>query len=99
MRITDRQRKIIHDTALQAFGPQASVRLFGSRIDGHGKGGDIDLLVECPSSVEDPGLAAARMAARIQFRLGERKIDILYTWPGCRHSPAHQAAMEQGIVL
>jgi len=99
MRLTDHQRKIIRDVALQTFGPQACVRLFGSRIDDHKKGGDIDLLVECPTPVEDAGLAAARMAARIQFQLGERKIDILYTWPGRLQSPVHRVALSQGIAL
>ncbi|VFM97834.1 MAG: Nucleotidyltransferase domain-containing protein [Candidatus Kentron sp. G] len=99
MRLSERQRTVIRDAAAQTFGPQARVRLFGSRLDDDKKGGDIDLLVECPAPVEEPGMAAARMAARIQFRLGERKIDVLYTWPGCHQSPVHRAALGRGIVL
>nr|VFK50858.1 MAG: hypothetical protein BECKTC1821D_GA0114238_11206 [Candidatus Kentron sp. TC]VFK64034.1 MAG: hypothetical protein BECKTC1821F_GA0114240_11135 [Candidatus Kentron sp. TC] len=99
MRLTDRQRRVIRDAARQAFGPGASVRLFGSRLDDSRKGGDIDLLVETPTLVEDAGLAAARMSARIQMQLGERKIDILYLSPDCSPSPIHRAALERGIRL
>nr|VFJ56370.1 MAG: Nucleotidyltransferase domain-containing protein [Candidatus Kentron sp. FW] len=99
MRLTERQQKTIRDAAVEIFGSKTKVRLFGSRLDDHKKGGDIDLLVECSSPMENPGLAAARMAAKIQFQLGERKIDILYTWPGHRASPIHEAAGRQGILL
>ena len=60
------------------------------------KGGDIDLLMECWAPVDNAGLAAARLAARIQMRIGECKIDVLYAWPGMVLSPAHRAALEQG---
>lgn len=99
MRLTERQRQVIIDAARQIFGPEAKVRLFGSRIDDQKKGGDIDLLIECPAPIENAGLAAARMAAKIQRQLGERKIDILYTWPGLEQSPAHRAALSMGIEL
>ncbi|MBT8420813.1 MAG: nucleotidyltransferase domain-containing protein [Gammaproteobacteria bacterium] len=99
MRLTERQKKTIHDAALQTFGPEAVVRLFGSRLDDHKKGGDIDLLVESPGLVENAGLIAARMSAKIQMQLGERKIDILYTWPGCPQSPVHRSALREGVVL
>jgi len=39
------------------------------------------------------------MAAKIQMQLGERKVDVLYTWPGFAPSPAHQAALTQGEQL
>lgn len=99
MRLTERQRTIIRDCAVQTFGPETSVRLFGSRLDDHKKGGDIDLLVESPGLVENAGLTAARMSARIQMQLGERRIDILYTWPGYPQSPVHRSALREGVVL
>nr|VFK14464.1 MAG: hypothetical protein BECKLPF1236B_GA0070989_10623 [Candidatus Kentron sp. LPFa] len=98
MRLTERQRTTIRDCGLRTFGSEAKVRLFGSRLDAHKKGGDIDLL-ECPTPVENAGLVAARMSAKIQMQLGERKIDILYTWPGRLQSPVHEAARREGIVL
>lgn len=99
MRLTERQRQVIHDAAVQVFGPEAKVRLFGSRLDDRLKGGDIDLLVECPAPVENAGLAAARMAAKIQIQLGQRAVDVLYTWPGLEHSCAHRVALAEGEQL
>lgn len=99
MRLTERQRQIIYSAALQVFGSEAKVRLFGSRLDDTKQGGDIDLLVECPAPIEEAGLAAARVAAKIQLQLGQRKVDILYTWPGLEQSPAHRAALAQGEEL
>nr|VFK66310.1 MAG: hypothetical protein BECKUNK1418G_GA0071005_10875 [Candidatus Kentron sp. UNK]VFK71941.1 MAG: hypothetical protein BECKUNK1418H_GA0071006_10885 [Candidatus Kentron sp. UNK] len=99
MRLAERQRTTIRDCGLRTFGSEAKVRLFGSRLDARKKGGDIDLLVECPMPVENAGLVTARMLAKIQMQLGERKIDILYTWPGRLQSPAHEAARREGIVL
>ena len=99
MRLTETERKAIDEAVLQAFGPEAKVRLFGSRLDDGRKGGDIDLLVECPRPIENAGLAAARMAAKIQIRLGQRKVDVLYTWPGLAQSPAHRTALAEGKEL
>jgi predicted nucleotidyltransferase len=99
MRLTQRQQRVINDAAAQTFGPDAKVILFGSRLDDQKRGGDIDLLVECPRPVANAGIIAARMAAKIQMQLGERKVDVLYTWPGFAPSPAHQAALTQGEQL
>jgi predicted nucleotidyltransferase len=99
MRLTQRQQRVINDAAAKTFGPDAKVILFGSRLDDQKRGGDIDLLVECPAPVENAGMAAARMAAKIQMQLGERKVDVLYTWPGFPASAVHQAALAQGQPL
>ena len=99
MRLTQQQQRVINDAAAQSFGPDAKVILFGSRLDDQKRGGDIDLLVECPGPIANAGMAAARMAAKIQMQLGERKVDVLYTRPGCTHSPAHQAALTKGQRL
>jgi hypothetical protein len=75
------------------------VRLFGARLDDRARGGDIDLLVECPAEIENPALRAARFAARIQMRLGEQNIDVLTVCPDTPLSPAHRAALAEGIEL
>ncbi len=99
MRLTEQQKKVICDSVAEVFGGKCKARLFGSRLDDQAKGGDIDLLMECCEPVDNAGLAAARLAARIQMRIGERKIDVLYAWPGMTLSPAHRAALEQGKEL
>jgi len=99
MRITAKERQAIREATADIFGPDAKVRLFGSRVDDAARGGDLDLLVECPRPIESSGALAARLSARIQMRIGERAVDVLCTWPGMNQSPVHRAAAEQGVLL
>ncbi|MEK6749725.1 MAG: nucleotidyltransferase domain-containing protein [Pseudomonadota bacterium] len=99
MRLSPQARQIIRNTSREVFGEAATVKLFGSRIDDSLKGGDIDLLIECPESVEEVGLKTARLAARLQRQLGDQKIDVLCIWPGSPLSPAHKDAIKTGIAL
>jgi predicted nucleotidyltransferase len=99
MRLTKRQIEAIHNATREVFGSRARVKLFGSRVDDDARGGDIDLLIECPEPIENAGVFAARLAAKIQMRIGERKIDVLYVWPGMKQLPVHRAALEQGVDL
>lgn len=99
MRLSLQARQIIRITASEVFGETATVKLFGSRTDDRQKGGDIDLLVECPAPIEEVGLKTARFVARLQRQLGEQKIDVLCVWPGLALSPAHNDAIKTGIAL
>ena len=99
MRLTDNQTQIIRDTARELFGPGARVRLFGSRLDDQARGGDIDLLLELPEAPDNAPAAAARFAARLQRRLGDRRIDVVVKAPGLARQPIHEAAEAEGVVL
>jgi hypothetical protein len=69
--------RIIREEVERAFGAHASVRLFGSRVDDHYRGGDIDLYIEAngtPAELLDREL---RLHARLQQRLGEQRIDLI----------------------
>ena len=46
MRLTPEQVTIIKKAGAETFGDSARVWLFGSRVDDHKRGGDIDLLIE-----------------------------------------------------
>lgn len=46
MRLTAAQTQVILHCIRQQFGADASVMLFGSRLDDAARGGDVDLLVE-----------------------------------------------------
>ena len=48
MRLSASQIETIRDAAQQNFGAEASVWLFGSRVDDTKRGGDVDLYVESP---------------------------------------------------
>ncbi len=66
----------IKETAAEAFGPGTRVILFGSRVDPHKKGGDIDLYIipACRDHLLDRQL---RFLARLKLRIGDRKIDVV----------------------
>ncbi len=75
MRLTDEQISIIRRLARELGGPQARVRVFGSRLDDSTRGGDLDLMLELDSAVEHPAMLAARMSAQVSRALGGRKND------------------------
>lgn len=50
MRLSEAQRQAVVQAVAQACGPQARVRLFGSRLDDALRGGDVDRLVIGPQT-------------------------------------------------
>lgn len=48
MRLSSHQSQLICKQIHQYLGDSAAIWLFGSRIDDHKKGGDVDLYVEAP---------------------------------------------------
>lgn len=99
MRLTPTASNIIRAETQAIFGAQARVRLFGSRVDDHQRGGDIDLLVELPEPQLDARRKSLTLAARLQIRLGDQRIDVLVTDPETPLQPIHQQAMATGVPL
>lgn len=58
MRLSKQQTDIIIREAKDIFGPDACVKLFGSRMDDNKRGGDIDLLIELPHPLPNQCLPA-----------------------------------------
>jgi len=98
MRLSQQYIDIIINIARHQFGSDASVWLFGSRLDDARRGGDIDLLVEVRHPVENKPREAARFAAAIQWRLGDQKIDVIID-DGSHHQPIHDVARQNGKEL
>lgn len=99
MRLTPAQIALIKSAATGLAGPEAHVRLFGSRLDDKARGGDVDLLLELPHPVDHPALLAARLAARISRALGGRKVDVLLRAPNLQPRPIHEIALREGRLL
>lgn len=106
MRLTPEQSEIIRQATATAFGADARVWLFGSRVDDRKRGGDIDLLVQPAASGgeadKDPATATLtrklRLLGLLERQLGERKIDVIIETPGDTR-PIVQIAHATGIQL
>ena len=99
MRLNPDQSRAIVAATRDLAGADARVRLFGSRLNDDDRGGDIDLLVECPQPVARPVWPAAQIVARLQRLLGERRIDVLVVDPTTALQPVHRVAQAEGVVL
>ena len=99
MRLTPKEQTTIRETVSALAGPGSRVRLFGSRVDDLARGGDIDLLVEVDHAIAQPTLFSARIGARLQQALGDRRIDVVLAAPNLREQPIHRVARETGVSL
>jgi predicted nucleotidyltransferase len=99
MRLTAAETSKIRETVCAVTGPRTRVHLFGSRTDDSAKGGDIDLLVEIDHSVDSPVLLGARIGARLQAALGERRIDVVLAAPNVAEQTIHRVARATGVEL
>ena len=100
MRLTESQVALIKSAAAEVFGKQAQVWLFGSRVDDTRRGGDIDLYIELPPTLENHRQTLeTRFWTRLQNNLGERKIDVLTHVQGTPLRPVDQQARATGICL
>lgn len=75
------------------------MRVFGSRLDDAVNGGDLDLMLELPESVDNPALMAAQMAAQVSRAMHGRKVDILVSAPNLMRLPIHDMAFKEGELL
>lgn len=99
MRLSTHTQKIIRDTVREIFGSEASVSVFGSRIDDAARGGDIDLLIQSKTPIEQRERKALQLVARLQIRLGDQPIDVLVLDPETARQPVHEEALRTGVRL
>lgn len=98
MRISDKEKNLIVNAALNCFGTGTVVWLFGSRADDQKNGGDIDIYIETDESSE-------LVARRIRFKsglhdqMGEQKIDVVVHQRKMPLQPIHEIARSTGIQL
>jgi predicted nucleotidyltransferase len=99
MRLTSEQARTIRETVDVMFGPDTRVTLFGSRTDDSARGGDIDLFIEAAHPVVNRAAMASRLAAQLQLKLGDQRIDIVLTDRFTASQPIHDRARDQGVLL
>ena len=98
MRLDPEELKAIKAAAAYAFGPGATVRLFGSRADDRRKGGDIDLHVEVDPSV-DAWRAKCRFEDNLFARIEHQRVDVIVRKRGQAERGIDLIARRDGITL
>ena len=88
----------IKAAAREAFGPDVVVRLFGSRVHDHLKGGDIDLHIEILAAIPDYRIHG-RFLDAIELVTDGRKVDTIFSVRGTNPSGMEQIAYRDGVVL
>jgi predicted nucleotidyltransferase len=99
MRLNQDQVQAIKRTAQTVLGDGARVTLFGSRTDDSRRGGDIDLLFEAPSRLDNKVAVQGQLYVALIRQLGDRKIDVLLKDPSTPEAPVMRTAREKGILL
>lgn len=79
MRITPAEKQAFIEVIGKYINEPAELRLFGSRVDDHKKGGDIDLIIMVTSNKTAENLMyyKYKILSEIKTIIGEQKIDLL----------------------
>jgi predicted nucleotidyltransferase len=98
MRLEPGEIEAIRQAARAVFGARTTVRVFGSRVQDHLRGGDLDLYLEV-----EPGQATLtnEMTFRglIERPLDELKVDVVLHERGRPLGPIDQIARRDGVLL
>ena len=95
MRLSTSQIETIREAARKNFGAEASVWLFGSRVDDTKRGGDVDLYVE--TAQKHTLLSALRCKIALEDSL-DLHVDLIVKEHG-KDKPIYRLAKTQGIQL
>ncbi len=99
MRLAPDQIQTIRTCVASLAGDSARVWLFGSRVRDDERGGDVDLLLEIDTAVEEPAQLSARLAVHVSRCMDGRKVDVLIKAPNLLHLPIHTMALAEGVRL
>ncbi|GAB6072718.1 hypothetical protein JCM14244_10950 [Venenivibrio stagnispumantis] len=97
VRLSDREIKIIKETAKDIFGSNVKIYIFGSRADLNKKGGDIDIFIETDkkTSLQDE----LKFLAKLEIQGIERKVDLVVKNPYTKEKSIFKEAKEKGVLI
>lgn len=98
MRLTAQEVAAIKAAAVEAFGEDVVVRLFGSRVRDDLKGGDIDLHIETTPPL-DEWRAREHFTNRLFRKIEPQKVDLVISERGGVPRGFERIAYRDGIVL
>jgi len=98
VRLEPDEIRAIKAAASYAFGPDATIRLFGSRADDDRKGGDIDLHVEVAPETDVWG-ARSRFEENLFARIEPQRVDVIVRRRDQPERGIDLIALRDGITL
>lgn len=98
MRLEPDEVRAIKRAAHAAFGPTVVVRLFGSRVHDHKRGGDIDLHFEVDPG-HDTDAAVDLFESRLFAQIDEQRVDKIVSVRGARRGPFEEIGYRDGVIL
>ena len=96
MRLSKHEIESIKHGATAIFGPNTTVRLFGSRTDDSKKGGDIDLYIE-PEYDQELQFKKIKFLVHLDLSIGEQKVEVVIARD--KNRSIEQLALKEGIIL
>jgi len=95
MRLTEFEINAIKQCALEIFGGNVQVFLFGSRVDNTKKGGDIDLYIK--TEVGNDFSHKIKFLVALEQQIGEQKVDVVFAED--KNRAIEQQAVSTGVLL
>lgn len=99
VRLSKETLNFIKETAIEIFGEDTEVIMFGSRVDPTKKGGDIDLMIKTNLDFKTWQEKKIKFLFKLWDKIGEQKIDIIYYNPSHGTNLIHQIALQEGVRL
>ena len=98
VRLRPKEIAAVRRIVAEHFGPEAEVRVFGSRARLDQRGGDLDLHVRVPGEAPGPHVEGSAADA-IERALDDLHVDLLLLGTGDAPQRIDQVAIETGVLL
>lgn len=99
MRLSPDQVQAIRHAAQKVLGAGAQVSVFGSMALDNRRGGDIDLLFETDTPLENRAKVLCQLHGALTLALGDRKLDVLLKDANTPLTPVFEIAKRTGVPL
>jgi len=92
VRLEKEEIEAIKEVALEVFGSDIMIWIFGSRTDLNKKGGDIDIYIEIKDfDIEKVAKKKIEFLIRLEDKIGEQKVDVVVSPYRCQERHCQEA--------
>ncbi len=99
MRLRSDQIQTIKTVVHRVLGEPCQIWLFGSRVDDHRRGGDIDLMIETEATLPNRAMGICQLYAALIVALGDQKLDLVLKDAKTNDAPIFEIARRTGVLL